>query len=171
MKLRGFTLVEILTTLGIVAVVIAIAVPAYTTVRRNAHSAACLSNLRQIGTGLTLYLNEHEMVMPTMAAGRKDRSEPIPTIDNTLNVYLPDAKVFGCPADKEFWAKTGTSYYWNSALNGQQVNSLNFLTLVDTKSRIPLMSDKEGWHPNKQKVNFLYADGHVSKDFRLFTGE
>lgn len=165
----GFTLVEVITVTAISAVLIAIAIPVFGTMRRNADSAACLSNLRQIGVGLNLYLNDHEMVMPPLAAGRLDKSEEIPVMDNTLDTYLPDPNIFRCRSDKKIYEKSGTSYYWNSALNGQNVGSLNFLNMVDSKSRIPVMSDKEGWHINKQKVNFLYADGHVSRDFRLFT--
>jgi len=67
-------------------------------------------------------------------------------------------------------AATGTSYFYNSALGGQRVHSLNFLGLVDDTSRIPVLVDKEGWHRvNPTRVNHLFADGRTSNELRLFS--
>ncbi len=67
--------------------------------------------------------------------------------------------------------KTGTSYCWNVALNGQSALNLNFLQLVTDTTHIPILSDKEGFHPYlNDKVNILYADGHATKDVKFFTG-
>ena len=67
-------------------------------------------------------------------------------------------------------ATTGTSYYWNVALNGQALGSLNFLNFIEDHSRIPILSDKEGFHPyTDNKVNILYADGHATKELKFFT--
>ena len=60
---------------------------------------------------------------------------------------------------------------WNVALNGQSAGSLNFLKFIENPSRIPVIADKEGFHPYLEtKVNILYADGHASKDVSFFTG-
>jgi prepilin-type processing-associated H-X9-DG protein len=128
--------------------------------------------LRQLGVGLNAYLNENNMMMPTLQIARPSINDNVPVIDNTLNKYLPDLRVFACPADNQGLATTtGTSYWWNVALNGQAVASLNFLSFVTDSTHIPILADKAGFHPYlDNKVNLLYADGHVTKDVSFFTG-
>jgi prepilin-type N-terminal cleavage/methylation domain-containing protein/prepilin-type processing-associated H-X9-DG protein len=171
MTRRAFTLIELLVVIAIVAVLAGLAFPVYQRVMQSGRSSACLSNLRQLGVALNLYLGEHDMKMPELEAGRRDKSEDVPVIDNTLNTYVKDARVFACPADARFAVNTGTSYYWNVALNGQPLASLNLLNIIQDHSRILILADKEGFHPYiENKVNVLYADGHATKDLRFFTG-
>jgi len=153
-----------LVVIGIIAILAALAVPASRRVVQNGHATACLSNLRQLGVALNLYLGEHNQIMPVLMAGRTDKTLDVPVIDNTLNAYAPDSRVFACPADTgNFAANTGTSYYWNNALNGQSAVNLNFMNTT-TVSAIPIISDKEGFHPySASKVNVLNADGHVTQ--------
>jgi prepilin-type N-terminal cleavage/methylation domain-containing protein/prepilin-type processing-associated H-X9-DG protein len=169
---RAFTLIEMIVVMAVIAILAAFAYPVYQRSVASGRAAACLSNLRQLSAGLNAYLNENDMKMPTLQIGRDNLSQDVPVIDNTLDKYIPDKRVFACPADnKNFAAKTGTSYCWNVALNGQAVANLNFLQLATDTSHIPVISDKEGFHPYLQdKVNILYADGHATKDVKFFTG-
>ena len=167
---KAFTLIELLIVLVIVAILAGIAVPVYQRMVERGRAAACVSNLRQLGLALNLYLGEHNQTMPPLAAGRSSTSQDIPVIDNTLNAYAPNPGVFACPSDMQgIAAATGTSYYWNSALSNQAVSSLNFLANVNASS-IPVLGDKQAFHPYSQnKVNILYADGHATPDLQFFT--
>lgn len=65
---RGFTLVELLVVVGIIALLIAILMPALSKAREVAESAQCLSNLRQVGLALRMYANDHNDVIPQAEA-------------------------------------------------------------------------------------------------------
>lgn len=158
----AFTLLEISIASAIVVVLAAVAVPAFSRITQSARAAACMSNLRQIGNAVNLYASDHNQTIPSLEAGRASKAEDKKVIDNTLDTYARNPAVFACPADNEGLArKTGTSYYWNIALNGQNLNNLNFLGFHE-RPTIPLISDKDPFHPYVDtKVNILYADGHA----------
>ena len=81
------------------------------------------------------------------------------------------AKVFACPSDDQRLSElTGTSYWWNHLLNGQDAEHLNVFGMGFEPHQIPLLFDKEAFHKARGAafgVNYLYADGHIQKLLEL----
>jgi len=57
---RAFTLLELLVVIGIIALLMTILLPALKTAKDTARSIVCVNNLKQIGTVIQLYANDHD---------------------------------------------------------------------------------------------------------------
>lgn len=65
-KSKGFTLIELLVVIAIIAILAAILFPVFAKAREAARSTSCLSNIKQLGTALQMYLNENDRVLPQL---------------------------------------------------------------------------------------------------------
>jgi prepilin-type N-terminal cleavage/methylation domain-containing protein len=120
---HGFTLVELLAAIVVIAVLAGLIAPAVNRSRQMARTTACLCNFRQIGMALQVYVNENEGLMPSL----QNRDSPAVGVATIDTVLLPKegGRVFQCPADRSsVFASSGTSCCWNFTVDGQDVDKL-----------------------------------------------
>ncbi len=116
LRQRGFTLVELLVVIGIIALLISILIPALQKAREGAKRAQCLSNLHQIHLAWQLYANNNKDYVPFWSKDTPTQNDDFAWHNNggagfsTLYGsgylfsfgYLPNPQVLYCPSDNYF---------------------------------------------------------------------
>jgi prepilin-type N-terminal cleavage/methylation domain-containing protein len=95
---RGFTLVELLVVVAIIAILAGLLLPALASAKAKAKQAGCTSNLHQIGIGIQMYADDNRSLFPetTHGTAATNRSWIF-----TLRPYLGNVDaVRACPADR-----------------------------------------------------------------------
>jgi prepilin-type N-terminal cleavage/methylation domain-containing protein/prepilin-type processing-associated H-X9-DG protein len=95
----GFTLVEILVVLGIVAALAAVGWAVFASVRENARSSTCLSNEHQIALAVTQYAHDADGVFPYQWRVSIVRPFSIIGWHQLVQPYVKSTAVFRCPDD------------------------------------------------------------------------
>jgi len=63
-KRGGFTLIELLVVIGIIAILAAMLLPALARAKQRADSVKCVSNLKQVGTAIQMYVDDNQEILP-----------------------------------------------------------------------------------------------------------
>lgn len=99
---KGFTLIELLVVIGILALLAGILFPVLRRARASALQAVCLSNFRQMGAAMSLYLSDNDgyLVLAAHNPNPSATHETDKKWPQLIQPYLPERRLLRCPEDR-----------------------------------------------------------------------
>jgi prepilin-type N-terminal cleavage/methylation domain-containing protein/prepilin-type processing-associated H-X9-DG protein len=104
---RGFTLIELLVVIAIIAILAAILFPVFAQAREKARAISCLSNVKQSGLALYMYVQDYDETTPKLGSGTEWWSQLYPYVKNT-GVFLCPDRTDGGPETQLIGGNGGT---------------------------------------------------------------
>jgi len=175
----AFTLIELLVVVAIVAVLASLAYAGAGSMIGKGHATKCLSNMRQIGAAMQMFVGDNDGRLPGTSHGV--------SWTNSLGAYLGTNFIGKCPAVPEHRARV--SYGWNDSLadsKGQGIKAAVCRTPSLTMASAELATNQSSEHfhfaggrggaarvttnqfkasvnveVHNRSANYLFVDGHA----------
>lgn len=191
-KSHAFTLIELLVVIAIIAVLAGIALPVFTKVQEKGRATTDLNNLKQLGVGTVVYLNDNDGAMfhTSSPTPWPLKLAPLASAEATAT-YVSDWKTFLSPFDTRplDTVNPNVSYGVNNGLLTAPEDYRN-LSNYNRPSQLILMAPApdfgaaevvfkgtatqnvvlpntppatpRGTHGNRRQINVLFVDSHVA---------
>lgn len=174
-RCAGFSLVEILVSVGIIAVLTIFTVPAMWGVRDSSRRAACISNMKQLAVGCMAYAQDNGGALPYSVGQGSWHRLIFPYLEseeeeNTWQEPGHLAKYYFCPSDAEPYSEK-LSYSWNKNLRGAGRENATRLGGLSRGSAVMLgegmsyafdLTERTGLeYRHGDSANFAFTDGRI----------
>jgi prepilin-type N-terminal cleavage/methylation domain-containing protein/prepilin-type processing-associated H-X9-DG protein len=184
---NGFTLVELMLVIAVIAILAALLLPAVAGVKRRAQGVGCRNNLRQWGIATHLFANDHEDLLPKDGAPNGTSTKEGWYVDLPSTIGLasyhgqswrtnpaaePESSIWICPANRRRSNGHNLFHYClnqhiNDAGSGNQVklgsiaNPSATVWMFDN-GKLAAVAQQNNVHPDlhARGAHFLFLDGH-----------
>ncbi|MBQ0105984.1 MAG: prepilin-type N-terminal cleavage/methylation domain-containing protein [Armatimonadetes bacterium] len=166
---KGFTLIELLVVIAIIAILAAILFPVFAQAREKARQTSCLSNCKQLGTALQLYVDDFDEVYPANVPEPRTYNGPVSSIMATdvwgfgaanfptvftwkdaLYPYVKNINMYYCPSvGKKAWGYGYNVYLCSSDCNHPN-DTATAMAEIKRPSEVVFCADVA---PNGEQVN------------------
>ncbi len=107
---KGFTLIELLVVIAIIAILAAILFPVFARAREKARQTSCLSNVKELGLGMLMYVEDYDGMFPRTSYSESKIDPPGIFWASSILPYVKNYQVYVCPSDLR---SPGTLHYNN----------------------------------------------------------
>ena len=111
LRTQGFTLIELLVVIAIISILASILFPVFARARENARRASCMSNLKQFGLGLMMYVQDYDERYPPYQTVNLNQEPPGRRFlgsgstawiwEQLLYPYTKSIQIFTCPSGQD----------------------------------------------------------------------
>ena len=163
MKRHGFTFIELITVVSIIAILAAILFPVFARACESARRATCASNLQQVGMALHMYAHSYNGRFP------KENNE-FGQLAKYVGGGYSEPEIFFCPsdsADRHWEIKRKTVRVPGSDMTREIITPIKTYSSYvykgglrnDDRSDLVIAGEAQPWHSDL--VNVLYLGGQV----------
>lgn len=155
-SLRAFTLIELLVVISIIALLVSILLPSLSAARAQAKAAVCQANLKRLGTGMNLYVNNNQDKFPPFRI-----KEAKPHFDSSM-VYVNE------------WGREKPRWQWfvDSQETGSVIDPVPFLDEIEANGGFGDKSIGVGGESGRLMTNryFVCPSMNTEYDFDIRNG-
>src|SRR5262249_45252177 len=165
---NGFTLIELLVVIAIIAILAAILFPVFAQARESARAISCLSNMKQIGLGLSMYVQDYDETMPAAFAAVQPINgggQAVIPYECQIQPYVKNDQVYTCPSDSMGRAQVGNEfwdgkYYDPATDSGRIKRSYGYIGNINT-----VQGDAAGTTPDPNTGMSAWGSGYSLASF------